>query len=384
MYPSPHLQWSIHEMAGSHPNPWHHCRDCCLCFHLQLDLLLWYPFHSFHGQRMSVWVWSLVPTDAATWYQAKSNNCLPLHRQLKASLKSHSNPVNCMDALPMVLLGICSTLKEDIHCTAAELVYKNTLHLPGEIFNSDSQETTADPTSYVQRLRTTMQQLRHPQFVLINARLTSLTAFALTTCLCPPWCHPEPTSASPQWPTQSSLSLGQALHARHSKYQENHLPGLSQTSPLGIHHHSSRYYTTTITHHINHTPHLAYGLPTNSTSNNRFRMTCLLARSVSLLNTGPLTHWGENAIAWYPKCTRNVPYPVHLRTQDSWYFGDISCIFGRATIEYNFLYCTKLWYFGCFHKICRKHHIFCTGFPVQVRAIIYYNNGCSINMHNNW
>ena len=85
-----------------------------------------------------------------------------LHRQLKASLKSHPNPTNWIDALPMVLLGICSTLKEDLHCTAAELVYGTTLRLPGEFFNSESQPSTADPASYVHRLRTAMQQLRAP------------------------------------------------------------------------------------------------------------------------------------------------------------------------------------------------------------------------------
>ena len=62
----------------------------------------------------------------------------------------------------MLLLGIRSTLKEDLHCTAAEMVYGTTLHLPGEFFNSDSQPSTADPASYVHRLRTAMQQLRVP------------------------------------------------------------------------------------------------------------------------------------------------------------------------------------------------------------------------------
>ena len=46
-----------------------------------------------------------------------------LHRQLKAALKSHPNPTYWADLLPLVLLGIRTTLKEDIHCTSAELVY---------------------------------------------------------------------------------------------------------------------------------------------------------------------------------------------------------------------------------------------------------------------
>jgi len=35
----------------------------------------------------------------------------------------------------MVLLGICTALKEDLHCTSSELVYETKLRLPGEYFN---------------------------------------------------------------------------------------------------------------------------------------------------------------------------------------------------------------------------------------------------------
>ncbi len=37
-----------------------------------------------------------------------------------------------MDILPLVLLGVRTSLKEDISCTAAELVYGTSLRLPGE------------------------------------------------------------------------------------------------------------------------------------------------------------------------------------------------------------------------------------------------------------
>ena len=45
-----------------------------------------------------------------------------LHRQLKAALKSHPNPTHWSDSLPIVLLGIRTALKEEIQCSAAELV----------------------------------------------------------------------------------------------------------------------------------------------------------------------------------------------------------------------------------------------------------------------
>ena len=61
----------------------------------------------------------------------------------------------------MVLLGICTSLKQDLKGSTAELVYGTTLHLPGEFF----QQTTAqlDPATYVTELRTAMQQLQSPR-----------------------------------------------------------------------------------------------------------------------------------------------------------------------------------------------------------------------------
>ena len=57
------------------------------------------------------------------------------HRQLKSSLKSYPEPTNWTDILPVVLLGIYTMLKDDLHCTSAELVYGTTLRLPGEFFD---------------------------------------------------------------------------------------------------------------------------------------------------------------------------------------------------------------------------------------------------------
>ena len=56
------------------------------------------------------------------------------HRQLKASLKASPHPERWTDMLHLALLGIRTTLKEDLKCTAAELVYGTSLRLPGEFF----------------------------------------------------------------------------------------------------------------------------------------------------------------------------------------------------------------------------------------------------------
>ena len=73
------------------------------------------------------------------------------HRQLKASIKCHDT-VRWTEVLPLVLLGIRTTLKTDINCTTAEMVYGSSLRIPGE-FVTSSQTVVEDPVSYVARLK---------------------------------------------------------------------------------------------------------------------------------------------------------------------------------------------------------------------------------------
>ena len=83
-----------------------------------------------------------------------------LHRQLKAVLKASPQPDRWADMLPMALLGIRSSIKDDLHCTTAELVYGTGLRLPGEFFTSHDGDNT-DPASYVVQLKHTMRALRY-------------------------------------------------------------------------------------------------------------------------------------------------------------------------------------------------------------------------------
>ena len=80
------------------------------------------------------------------------------HRQLKASIKCHDT-VRWTEVLPLVLLGIRTTLKTDINCTAAELVYRSSLRIPGE-FVTNSHTVVEDPVSYVARLKDHMSRIR--------------------------------------------------------------------------------------------------------------------------------------------------------------------------------------------------------------------------------
>ena len=94
-----------------------------------------------------------------TAYHPISNGLVErFHRQLKAALKTYPTPERWITSLPMVLLGIRTALKEDLSCTAAELVYGTTLRLPGEFFTSSSE--LGDPSTYVSRLKSSMQLLQ--------------------------------------------------------------------------------------------------------------------------------------------------------------------------------------------------------------------------------
>ncbi|CAK1591943.1 unnamed protein product [Parnassius mnemosyne] len=82
-----------------------------------------------------------------------------MHRQLKAALMCHSN--TWTKVLPLVLLGMRSTLKEDIKTSAAELVYGEPLRLPGELIAPQKfTNNPADVMDYVADLKRKMEILR--------------------------------------------------------------------------------------------------------------------------------------------------------------------------------------------------------------------------------
>ncbi|UYV67975.1 hypothetical protein LAZ67_5002684 [Cordylochernes scorpioides] len=64
------------------------------------------------------------------YYPAANGLVERFHRQLKDSLRCHDS-TNWSLKLPLVLLGICSSLWEDLNTTTAELVYGKPLPLPG-------------------------------------------------------------------------------------------------------------------------------------------------------------------------------------------------------------------------------------------------------------
>ena len=115
-----------------------------------------------------------------TSYHPMANGMIErFHRHLKAIIKSYPNTTDWVHSLPMALLGIRTTLKQDCHCTSAELVYGTTLRVPGEFFTPDV-DTVCDPYTYVAKLRESMKHLR------VNSprqqQRTSYVSDSLHTC----------------------------------------------------------------------------------------------------------------------------------------------------------------------------------------------------------
>ncbi|GFW62269.1 integrase catalytic domain-containing protein [Trichonephila clavipes] len=82
-----------------------------------------------------------------------------LHHPLKSAIKCHATE-RWTEVLPIILLGLRASLKEDILCTPAELVFGTTIRLPGEIF--DSSKPDDDVVNFVSKLKSHMQSL-HPK-----------------------------------------------------------------------------------------------------------------------------------------------------------------------------------------------------------------------------
>lgn len=80
------------------------------------------------------------------------------HRQLKAAIMCHADS-NWVDVLPLVLLGIRSSFKEDLQASSAELTYGEPLRLPGEFFSPTVPEAT-DISEFTSRLRSMTTRLR--------------------------------------------------------------------------------------------------------------------------------------------------------------------------------------------------------------------------------
>ncbi|XP_014209256.1 uncharacterized protein LOC106639933 [Copidosoma floridanum] len=99
------------------------------------------------------------------------------HHTLKAGLKCYLQ--NLIDVLPMVLMGFCSTVKENFGTLSVNMVFGTTLRLPGKFFITSSVQ--ADHISFMYSLKQLFLSLR-PVSASRHASIHPLSFRDLQTC----------------------------------------------------------------------------------------------------------------------------------------------------------------------------------------------------------
>ena len=83
-----------------------------------------------------------------------------LHRRLKDAIKARDDPIHWSEQIPLILLSLRNTIKEDLHCTPAELTFGTTLRLPAELITPSPENASTNKTNYAERLVQHMAKLR--------------------------------------------------------------------------------------------------------------------------------------------------------------------------------------------------------------------------------
>jgi transposase InsO family protein len=95
-----------------------------------------------------------------TAYHPAANGMVErFHRHLKEAICCHQR--RWTEALPLVLMGIRSSSKEDLGATTAEMVYGQPLRLPGQFFTPlTSSEFSYSAATFVKQLKAAFEDLR--------------------------------------------------------------------------------------------------------------------------------------------------------------------------------------------------------------------------------
>lgn len=95
-----------------------------------------------------------------TAYHPQANGMVErFHRQLKAAIKCQQNS-RWTEVLPTVLLGIRTAWKDDVQATTAELVYGQTLRIPGQFLSRRPTSDEDGAADFVKTLREQFEGLR--------------------------------------------------------------------------------------------------------------------------------------------------------------------------------------------------------------------------------
>nr|VZI45743.1 unnamed protein product [Spirometra erinaceieuropaei] len=206
----------------------------------------------------------------AAYHPASNGLAERLHRQRKSALMSQTEPATWSVNLLLVLLGIRSSAKEDIQCTATELVYGTPLRLPGEFVQSSTTNTNIAST-FVQQLKQRMAQLRQTpthltsKHVFVHEDLKSAPFVfvrhdALRKLLCPPYDSP--------YKVVQRKDRFYVLQKADKTDTVSSLSGVPPVDQCAIH---SSYYVLTRYTHTTHLPSITTldhsNHPTGSSSN---------------------------------------------------------------------------------------------------------------------
>ena len=119
----------------------------------QFTSSLWTQMSTLLGVRLS----------ATTAYHPQANGLVErFHRRLKDALKARLSGPSWYDQLPWVLLGLRTTIKDDLQCSPAELVYGAPVSVPGDCLSTTQQLPVRDQ---LQQLRETVGRFRPQQTV---------------------------------------------------------------------------------------------------------------------------------------------------------------------------------------------------------------------------
>ncbi|KAF2345355.1 Reverse transcriptase domain [Trinorchestia longiramus] len=101
---------------------------------------------------------------STTAFHPQSNGLIErVHRDLRTALKCLNSRTDWVDHLPMVLLSLRNLYKQDQKATTSEMLYGQSLRLPGDIVNPDVSTSFSpqNQNSYSDRLKRCMTQIRY-------------------------------------------------------------------------------------------------------------------------------------------------------------------------------------------------------------------------------